>query len=196
MLNDCVSARWSPMYQYLALTSLRDSHRLPTRHIREPGTGRWLFFSLPYFCFRTSISISAFSTCPLPSLWKTVQDLWQVFPLSSVSKSRLCLEFGCPCYSYFLPSLSPFYFLEWLQLMSLWLSWEFLLYSSFALSLNKEQLAFNLWAKLWECVTRPVYSSIYLRLWCWSWNMQPNPRIGPLLHRYIDATAVIIRIER
>ena len=33
MLNDCVSARWSPMYQYLALTSLRDSHPLPTRHI-------------------------------------------------------------------------------------------------------------------------------------------------------------------
>jgi len=37
MLNDCVNARWSPMYQYLALTSLRDSHRLPTRHIRQPG---------------------------------------------------------------------------------------------------------------------------------------------------------------
>ena len=69
MLNDCVSARWSPMYQYLALTSLRDSHRLPTRHIREPGNVRRLFFSLPYFVsvlpfpyfgFRTS----AFSTCP------------------------------------------------------------------------------------------------------------------------------------
>ena len=26
MLTDCVSARWSPMYQYLALTMLRDSH--------------------------------------------------------------------------------------------------------------------------------------------------------------------------
>ena len=25
MLNDCVNARWSPMYQYLALTLLRDS---------------------------------------------------------------------------------------------------------------------------------------------------------------------------
>ena len=65
MLNDCVSARWSPMYQYLALTSLRDSHRLPTRHIREPGNVRRLFFSLPYFVsvlpfpyfgFRTSVS--------------------------------------------------------------------------------------------------------------------------------------------
>ena len=69
MLNDCVSARWSPMYQYLALTSLRDSQRLPTRHIREPGNIRRFFFSLlyfvsvlpfPYFGFRTS----AFSTCP------------------------------------------------------------------------------------------------------------------------------------
>ena len=72
MLNDFVSARWSPMYQYLALTSLRDGHPLPTRHIREPGTDRRLFFSLPYF--RTSVSVlrfpyfgfrtSAFSTCP------------------------------------------------------------------------------------------------------------------------------------
>ena len=31
MLNDCVSARRSPMYQYVALTSLRDSHPLPSR---------------------------------------------------------------------------------------------------------------------------------------------------------------------
>ena len=60
MLNDCVSARWSPMYQYLALTSLRDSHRLPTRHIREPGNVRRLFFSLPYFRFRTSVSVLRF----------------------------------------------------------------------------------------------------------------------------------------
>ena len=66
MLNDCVSARWSPMYQYLALTSLRDSHRLPTRHIREPGNIRRLFFSLPYFRFRTSVSVLRFPhfTCP------------------------------------------------------------------------------------------------------------------------------------
>ena len=64
ILNDCVSARWSPMYQYLALISLRDSHSLPTRHIREPGTDKWLFFSLPYFCFRISVSVLAFSTCP------------------------------------------------------------------------------------------------------------------------------------
>ena len=35
MLNDCVSARWSLMCQYLALTSLRDSHPLPTRHSCE-----------------------------------------------------------------------------------------------------------------------------------------------------------------
>ena len=60
VLNDCVSARWSPMCQYLALTSLRDSHRLPTRHIREPGTDRWLFFSLPYFRFCTSVSALRF----------------------------------------------------------------------------------------------------------------------------------------
>ena len=35
MLNDCVSARWSPKYHHLALTSLRNRHPLPTRHIRE-----------------------------------------------------------------------------------------------------------------------------------------------------------------
>ena len=56
----CVSARWNPMYQYLALTSLRDSHPLPTRHIREPGNVRRLFFSLPYFRFRTSVSVLRF----------------------------------------------------------------------------------------------------------------------------------------
>ena len=62
MLNNFVSARWSPMYQYLVLTSLRDnSHLLP---IREPGKDRRLFFSLPYFHFRTSVSVSEFSTCP------------------------------------------------------------------------------------------------------------------------------------
>ena len=60
MLNDCVSAPWSPMYQYLALTSLRDSHPFPTRHIREPGTDRRLFFTLLYFHFRTSVSILRF----------------------------------------------------------------------------------------------------------------------------------------
>ena len=67
ILNDCVSAPWSLMNQCLALTSLRDSHLLPTRHIRELGTDRQLFFSLPFPCFRfcTSVSISAFSTCPL-----------------------------------------------------------------------------------------------------------------------------------
>ena len=58
--NDCVSAHWSPMYQYLALTSPRDSHRLPKRHIREPGNVRRLFFSLPYFHFRTSVSVLRF----------------------------------------------------------------------------------------------------------------------------------------
>ena len=60
MLNDCVSAHWSPMYQYLALTSLRDSHRLPTKHICEPGNVRRLFFSIPYFRFRTSVSVLRF----------------------------------------------------------------------------------------------------------------------------------------
>ena len=53
-------ARWSPMYQYLGLTSLRGSHPLPTRHICEPGTDRQLFFLLPYFRFRTSVSIIRF----------------------------------------------------------------------------------------------------------------------------------------
>ena len=60
MLNDYVSACWSPMYQYLALTSLRDSHPLPTRHICELGTDRQLFFSLPYFRFHTSVSVLRF----------------------------------------------------------------------------------------------------------------------------------------
>ena len=35
MLKDCVSARWSLMCQCLALTSLRDSYPLSTRHSRE-----------------------------------------------------------------------------------------------------------------------------------------------------------------
>ena len=35
MLNNCVSARWSPMCQCLSLTSLRDSQPLPTRYSRE-----------------------------------------------------------------------------------------------------------------------------------------------------------------
>ena len=35
--------------------------------------------------------------------------------------------------------------------MFLWLSWGFLLCSSLALSVNKEWLAFNLWAELREC---------------------------------------------
>ena len=50
------SARWSPMYHYLALTSLRDNHPMPTRHIREPGADRRLFFSH----FRTSVSVLRF----------------------------------------------------------------------------------------------------------------------------------------
>ena len=74
MLNDCVSARWSPMYQYLALTSLRDSHRLPTRHIREPGNVRRLFFSLPYFRFRTSISVLRFPFQRFPLAQETFSE--------------------------------------------------------------------------------------------------------------------------
>ena len=74
MLNNFVRARWSPMYQYLALTSLRDSHRLPTRHIREPGTNRRLFFSLLYFRFRTSVSVLPF--------------LFQCFPLARAIMSE------------------------------------------------------------------------------------------------------------
>ena len=35
MLNNCVSARWSSMYLYLALISLRDSQPLATRHSHE-----------------------------------------------------------------------------------------------------------------------------------------------------------------
>ena len=35
MLNNCVSAHWSLMCHYLALTSLRDIHSLATRHSRE-----------------------------------------------------------------------------------------------------------------------------------------------------------------
>ena len=61
-LFDDVSARWSPMYQYLVLTSLRDGHPLPTRHIREPMGGFSSHFhislsALPflYFSFRFSV---------------------------------------------------------------------------------------------------------------------------------------------
>ena len=53
MLNDCISARWSPMYHYLVLTLLRDSHPLPTRHIRELIGG----FSSH---FRISVSVLRF----------------------------------------------------------------------------------------------------------------------------------------
>ena len=52
MLNDRVSARWSLMYQYLALTSLRDSHPLPTRHIREPIGGFSSHFRISFSVLR------------------------------------------------------------------------------------------------------------------------------------------------
>ena len=60
MVNDCVIARWSPMYQYLALTLLRDSHSLPTRHIREPIGG----FS-SHFCISVSVLRFPFQRFPL-----------------------------------------------------------------------------------------------------------------------------------
>ena len=44
-------------------------------------------------------------------LSKILQDLCQVFTLSSVSESKFCLEFGCPCHSY----ISPLSFFERLQ---------------------------------------------------------------------------------
>ena len=60
--NDCVSACWSRMYQYFALTSLRDSHPLPARHIREPIGGFSSHFRIsvsvlpfPYFSFCFSV---------------------------------------------------------------------------------------------------------------------------------------------
>ena len=62
------------MYQHLALTSLRDSHRLPTRHIREPGTDRRLFFSLPYFHFRTSVSVLRFPFQRFPLAQETFSE--------------------------------------------------------------------------------------------------------------------------
>ena len=60
-----LSARWSPMYQYLALTSLRGSHPLPTRNIRQSGPRQATFlltsvFPFPYFRFRTSVSVQRF----------------------------------------------------------------------------------------------------------------------------------------
>ena len=45
------------MYQYLALTSLRDSRPLPTRHIRELGTYRQLTSILPFPYFRFHFSV-------------------------------------------------------------------------------------------------------------------------------------------
>ena len=65
MLNNCISACWSPMCLYPAVTSLRDSHPL-ARELwvsKALNTDRRLFFPLPnfpflYFGFRTL----AFST--------------------------------------------------------------------------------------------------------------------------------------
>ena len=62
VLNNCVRGRWSPMCQYSALTSLRDSHCLSTRHSRkalntDSRIGGYIF-SLPYFGFRTFVPVS------------------------------------------------------------------------------------------------------------------------------------------
>ena len=65
MLNNCISACWSPMCLYPAVTSLRDSHPLARESwvSKALNTDRRLFFPLPnfpflYFGFRTL----AFST--------------------------------------------------------------------------------------------------------------------------------------
>ena len=54
------------MYQYLALTSLRDSHPLLTSHIRQPCYRQAVFFSLPYFRFHNSVSVLRFPFQPFP----------------------------------------------------------------------------------------------------------------------------------
>ena len=63
MLNDCVGARWSPVCQYSLLTLLEESpfvYKAQSWVNKALDIKRWLFFSLPYFGFRTS----AFFTCP------------------------------------------------------------------------------------------------------------------------------------
>ena len=86
MLNDCISARWSPMCQSLALASFRDSHPLPTRHSRELvlnvlDTHRRLFFSLLQrfplaLCNSNSIVCAAcLATLLQPTAHRTVQQL-------------------------------------------------------------------------------------------------------------------------
>ena len=65
MLNNCVSARWSPVCQYLAITSLRDTVTL----FALAAFLLTSVFPFRYFRFRTSVSVSAFSTCPcLPGI--------------------------------------------------------------------------------------------------------------------------------
>ena len=59
MVNDCVRAHWSLMFQYLA------AHRLETVTLCLQGTFVnhaliALFSSLPYFRFRTSVSVLRF----------------------------------------------------------------------------------------------------------------------------------------
>ena len=73
MLNDCVNARWSPMCQYSALTSLEDSHPLATAYSPESVRHQTLIGGysshfhtlvsvLPFQHFH--LSTSAFSTFP------------------------------------------------------------------------------------------------------------------------------------
>ena len=60
MVNYCISARWSPICQCLALTSLTVSHPLPKRHNRESVMHQTLIGGFSTH-FRTSINISVLS---------------------------------------------------------------------------------------------------------------------------------------
>ena len=82
MLNDCISTHWSPVCQYSALTSLEDSPPFASKaqswFSKALDTDRRLYFSLPYFGFRTSVSILRFphfSIFHLPFL-KYAQSPW------------------------------------------------------------------------------------------------------------------------
>ena len=104
MANKCAHGHQSPMCQCLALTSLRDSHPLPTRHIHEKVRCQALidgFFFLPYFCFHTTVSVLWFQYFHFHT---TVSVLWfQYFrfrtSVSVLQRFPLALSFQKACKS-------------------------------------------------------------------------------------------------
>ena len=180
---------WSSLLhpQWVVLFSCLDhSYRFPLspKHIWLHVQG---FFAFQILCktfgyLYQDISLPSLaldSTAPLPSLhfvfcfWiKNPPGVW------------------LPCHSYLTPSLS---FLKYSN--RCFFDWAGTFYFTLFRSLfNEEWLTFNVWAELWECITRPVYSIIYLRLWHWNQRKMPNQWIGPLSLQYIDATKIPISL--